>query len=81
MFVLTKISCRKPDWNWTFVESKREFTNLVWKNQKVKEYIESQIYIENNVLYKIKQANETINEELKEKLVDNIISVGEFKTK
>ena len=81
LFVLTKISCRKPDWNWTFVESKREFTNLVWKNQKVKEYIESQIYIENNVLYKIKQANETTNEELKEKLVDNIISVGEFKTK
>jgi hypothetical protein len=48
--------------------------HLIWKDEKIKHYIEEQIYIEQNgVLDLIKKANEG-----DDSLVDQIVQVGEF---
>ena len=77
--LLTKISCRNPSYNKVNNSYRYYLSNIIWKNDRVKEYIENQIYIEDNILGKIKQANETENDNEREKLIDDIISVGEYK--
>ena len=77
--LLTKISCRNPSYNKVNNSYRYYLSNIIWKNDRVKEYIENQIYVEDNILGKIKEANETDNEDEREKLIDDIISVGEYK--
>ena len=48
-------------------------SSIIWKNEKIKNYIEEQIVVENNILGKIKECNENYNEEL----YNDIIQVGE----
>jgi alkylation response protein AidB-like acyl-CoA dehydrogenase len=48
-------------------------SSIIWKNDKIKNYIEEQIVVENNILGKIKECNENYNEEL----YNDIIQVGE----
>ena len=76
--LLTGISCRKPSYNYLRSEDRYYLSNIIWKNEKVKKYIEDQIYIQDNVLGKIKNAVETDDDEKREELIDDIISVGEF---
>ena len=76
--LLTGISCRKPSFNYLRSEDRYYLTNIIWKNEKVKKYIEDQIYIQDNVLGKIKNAVETDDDEKREELIDDIISVGEY---
>ena len=77
-FILTKLSCRSPRANYMFPEDKSYLSNLIWRDIRLRRYVEEQIHIDSNVLGKIKQAMLTKDEDLKEKLVDDIISVGEY---
>ena len=81
IYYLIKISCRIPKYNLIYPDDKYYMSNLIWKNDKLKDYVEKQIYINDNVLGKIKKANETKNIEEKEEIINDIISVGEYKTK
>ena len=76
--LLTSASCRKPSYNYLRWDDRYYLTNIIWKNEKVKKYIEDQIYIQDNVLGKIKNAVETDDDEKREELIDDIISVGEY---
>ena len=78
LYYLTQLSCRKPNFNRISVKDKYYFSNLIWRNDKVKEYIESQIYTNKNILGKIRNANLKRNDITKSNLIDDIISVGEF---
>ena len=78
LYYLTQLSCRKPNFNRISVKDKYYFSNLIWRNDKVKEYIESQIYTNKNILGKIRNANLKSNDITKSNLIDDIISVGEF---
>lgn len=75
------ISCREPDYNIIYPEDKYIMSNLIWKNDKLKKYVEEQIYTDNNILGNIKKAMETTDTDKREKLIDDIISVGEYKIK
>ena len=77
-FILTKLSCRSPRANYMFPEDKSYLSNLIWRDIRLRRYVEEQIHIDSNVLGKIKQAMLTKDDDLKEKLVDDIISVGEY---
>ena len=61
-----------------FPEDKSYLSNLIWRDIRLRRYVEEQIHTELNVLGKIKQAMLTKDNDLKEKLVDDIISVGEY---
>ena len=76
--LLTSISCREPSYNYLKSEDRFYLSNIIWKNEKVKKYIEDQIYIQDNVLGKIKNAVETDDDEKREELIEDIISVGEY---
>ena len=77
--VLTNISCRQPPKKYVSREDKKFMCNIIWKNADLKQYIEEQIYIKDNVLEKIKKAVEEKNPEKKETLINDIISAGEYK--
>ena len=81
IYALIMISCREPDYNIIYPEDKYIMSNLIWKNDKLKKYVEEQIYTDNNILGNIKKAMETTDTDKREKLIDNIISVGEYKIK
>lgn len=78
---LVSISCRTPNRNVISKEDIKYMSTIIWDNKKVNKYIEDQIYAENNILEKIKKANYEKNIEIKEELIDDIISVGEFDVK
>ena len=78
--ILSSISCPVPHYTHITPDDMNYMSKIIWKNKDVNEYIHQQIYTEDNVLGKIKAA---MNEEYASKkgeLVDDIISVGEFKT-
>ena len=81
IFALIKISCREPNYNKMYPEYKYHMSNLIWKNNKLKDYVEQQIYTNDNVLGKIKKAMETTDSIERENLIDDIISVGEYDIK
>ena len=64
-----------------FPEDKSYLSNLIWRDIRLRRYVEEQIHTDLNVLGKIKQAMLTKDDDLKEKLVDDIISVGEYQKK
>ena len=81
IYALIKISCREPSYNKMYPEDKYYMSNLIWKNDKLKDYVEQQIYTTDNVLGKIKKAMETTDSLERENLIDDIISVGEYDVK
>ena len=72
------ISCRNPKKNIISVNDMDYMSTLFWKNDKVKHYIEEQIYTSDNILEKIKYAMKEQNNEKKENMINDIISVGEY---
>ena len=72
------LSCKIPKKNKITTDDMEYMSTIIWKNNKVKNYIEEQIYIKDNILEKIKMAMKEKNKDIKEKLVNDIISVGEF---
>jgi len=79
LWLLTKISCPVPEYRHITPDDMEYMSNVVWKNKDVNQYIQEQIYTRDNVLGKIKSA---MNEEYatkKSELINDIISVGEFK--
>ncbi len=48
--------------------------NVVWKDDKFNKYIEEQIVVEDNILEKIRNCNTNFDE----KLIDDIVQVGEY---
>ena len=48
--LLTTISCRKPTKKYISRSDKKYLSNIIWSNAKVKNYIEEQIYVKDNVL-------------------------------
>jgi len=78
--ILSSISCPVPSYTHITPADMNYMSKIIWKNKDVNAYIQQQIYTEDNVLGKIKAA---MNEEYASKkgeLIDDIISVGEFKT-
>jgi len=78
--ILTMISCPTPRFKKISTSDMDYMSNIVWGDPKVNAYIEEQIYAKDNVLEKIKLAMEEQNPDKRELLVDDIISVGEFKS-
>ena len=78
---LVNISCRTPNKNIITKDDIKYTSTIIWNNRKVNKYIEDQIYAKDNILEKIKLANYEKNIEIKEELIDDIISVGEFDVK
>ena len=75
---LIHITCRTPNQNVISQDDIAYMSNVVWENDKVNLYMKSQIHIDDNILGKITRANNERNIEKKEKLVDDIVSVGEY---
>lgn len=79
--LLVNVSCPVPIKN-TITTSELEYmSNLIWTNNRVNNYISEQIYTEDNVLGKIKNAMNEKDLSIKEILIDDIVSVGEFNGK
>jgi len=76
--LLIRISCRNPNYNLLFTNDQLYMAGLIWRNDNVKEYIQDQIYIEDNILGKINRAMKTEDRDERERLIDDIISVGEY---
>ena len=76
--LLSKVSCPKPKYTHITTNDLDYVSNVVWDNTKLNSYIKDQIYIEGNVLGKINSAMNETDLIKQERLVDNIISVGEY---
>lgn len=76
--ILTNITCRTPNKNYISRDDLAYMSNIVWDNIKVRDYVENQIYIKENVLGKIKEAMIEEDFEQKNKFIQELISVGEF---
>ncbi len=59
-------------------ETEKEVSNILWTNSNLRTTIEEQISMI-NVLKDIKEANLTNDMNLKKKITDKIIQVGEYK--
>ena len=73
------LSCKTPKKNKISTNDMEYMSNIIWKNNKVKKYVEDQIYIQNNILGKIKSAMLEHDIDKKETLIKDIVSVGEYK--
>jgi acyl-CoA dehydrogenase len=73
------LSCKVPIKNKISTNDMEYMSNIIWDNNKVKKYVEDQIYIQNNILGKIKCAMRQNDVDKKDALVNDIISVGEYK--
>ena len=75
---LINLSCRTPNQNVISKSDIAYMSNVVWENDKVNLYTGTQIYTYDNILGKITKANNEKDIKIKEALIDDIISVGEF---
>ena len=73
------VSCKTPKKYKISTNDMEYMSNIIWDNNKVKKYVEDQIYIQNNILGKIKCAMRQNDVDKKDALVNDIISVGEYK--
>ena len=72
------MSCRIPSHNTISVDDMKYMSEIIWSNTKVQQYIERQIYTQDNILEKIKKAMTEHDVSKKERLIKDIISVGEY---
>ena len=77
--LLVNISCPIPKKKNITTDELEYMSSVIWDNKKLCNYIKEQIYIEDNVLGKITNAMNEKNIERKEELIQDIISVGEFR--
>tara|TARA_B110000211_G_C14090869_1_gene558993 strand:- start:2012 stop:3973 length:1962 start_codon:yes stop_codon:yes gene_type:complete len=76
--LLTKLSCPTPKYTHITTSDLDYMSTVIWENSKLNSYIKEQIYTEDNVLGNINIAMNETDLIKHQKLVDNIISVGEY---